>query len=437
MTKEVTIDRMTGVLLDTEPFYNPFMSITDIGYSDQAPTMEVAWRGGRICISVSRSFLARLTLHQALFVLRHEFAHVYLGHLMESRARPMIDRLSLAYPQASAKTRMGILGRALDLEINSTVLVRQKEEAPEGVFAEMYGFEPGLLAEEYLKLLIELIDQSPKCPTCGAVHLDVAGEDKSDENGDKSDENRPACPDCGAPLQGDGHKDETGPFINDRFTPDIGENTEFGDPIDEADISDRFRDGASRGDSPGGAEVVLKNLRPPQLRWPKLLIADMLTAIRTNSTLTTYSRLNRRLRTKGLPGRVFKSPPEVWVFQDTSGSMSVRQMELTASELSGIRKHTSRVMVVVVDAAVQTVYEFNGTLEPAKGRGGSDFCPAFAYMKENSSPSARKIVILMTDGDISVPPPDEVRGLDIIWLLADGPRTVPYGSSIIMDEEVR
>ena len=118
----------------------------------------------------------------------------------------------------------------------------------------------------------------------------------------------------------------------------------------------------------------------------------------------SYRRRSRRMGADPriiMPGHLSESLGPVVCLWDTSGSMSDREMDVIAGEVTEIfaRLKPAEIIVVYTDARVQHVDRFRPG-EAIKlrrhGCGGTDFRPAFRWVEENARDA--ECIILFTDG---------------------------------------
>lgn len=106
------------------------------------------------------------------------------------------------------------------------------------------------------------------------------------------------------------------------------------------------------------------------------------------------------------------------VFVDTSGSIDSEMMRTEISEIFGLLSYFDiEIDVVCVDAAVQSVthltHDSNLDELVIKGGGGTDYRPAFKWLKDNED---AKWVIYYTDGYCNSFPEDE-PDIPVLWVL--------------------
>jgi len=120
---------------------------------------------------------------------------------------------------------------------------------------------------------------------------------------------------------------------------------------------------------------------------------------------------------------------------DTSGSIGTHELEQFAGEISAISEETQPLAIHVVycDAAVQSTQQFEPSepirLEP-KGGGGTDFCPVFRWVDENSITPV--CLIYLTDLCCNSFP--EVPDYPVLWA-TESRSTAPFGEMLRISPE--
>lgn len=209
------------------------------------------------------------------------------------------------------------------------------------------------------------------------------------------------------------------------------------------EISDAVRKG--RGDIPGSmVEEMQQRLAPPKVPWQQVLRS----AVRRNLAVAgrghrTPTRCNRRRHNATLGGRKLILPGQVKptldvVFvRDTSGSMSVAELNAIGNEVEGVSKAAgikgNRLQVIDVDSVAYDPRPYRGldTLNAVQGRGGTDMGAGLvraAQMKPLPS-----LVIVGTDGGTYWPseaPPFPVI-IAITGTQADGGMPTPEWAQVV------
>jgi predicted metal-dependent peptidase len=190
-----------------------------------------------------------------------------------------------------------------------------------------------------------------------------------------------------------------------------------------------IRSAKACGHEPGGVERPLTESRQSQQDW-RAILRDFIAAAAPSDYRWTPP--NRRYIASGLylPAVERRGLGEIVIVVDTSGSIGNRELEQFAAEISAISEEAQpeAIHVVYCDAAVQSVQEFRGSetvhLEP-KGRGGTDFRPAFEWGAEKDLTPA--CLIYLTDLCCDSFP--EAPDYPVLWV-TDSRRTAPFGETI-------
>jgi len=373
------INRQIGTFIDKYTAFNHLVQFIEVYLHEGRPLAAIGWYRDRIMLRYSQDAKA-LSIKHFGGLTKHEFGHVLLGHFFPRR-NTMMDLILTGRGVKDSESLSKIKNVVMDMEINGT-WVPIDECPPGGIDAKQYDLNYGLLAEEYARLLP--ITHNPD----GTSH--VPGTD----------------------------------FIKDLFG-------ELVDELGEDQIREWTKEIKARGQLTGDAERLIDKIyEPPDIEWVKNLHKSMIDMIRSSQFLTTYGRENRRYA--DCPGKMYKKPPRCWIFYDTSGSMGPDELALCSGAIQRMRRYFSKMWVVVNDAAVKDVFEFRPgmVINKVKGGGGSDFNPAFDYIKDKARP--KDVVIMLTDGDIGVPPTKPTYR--ILWVLTRE-KHVPYGDSIIIRKE--
>jgi predicted metal-dependent peptidase len=440
------MSEMIGNLIDKDVYYAPIISMSRFISDFSVGTAGVRWMKNRLDIILNLFMFVELPVEQRRGIIKHEIGHYILRHLSGSRALKLEAAWCKYFPNRLHQMHAGI-NIVEDMEINGGYV--PKNELPAWVqLPEKYGYPEGLLAEEYLAMLKN--DRDKKDPD----DVDKIPDDKKDDGGPKGNQPTPGQGQPGSgqpggqlPVPGS-PEDKSGELPGEgdpwgRFKaqldspgqyPGIGDVLPSQEDFDEADeilLGEILKDckQKAQGNLPAGLERLLKKLRPPTIKWPKNFRNAVVSLVKTNRTISTWARPNRR----NLPvaGQMYKSKPDCYYFQDTSGSMTDEELAITSSELYGMKRYFRKVFVIVIDAGIHSRYTFRNKIESLKGGGGSDFRPAFDAV-HNDKPRKPPVIIMGTDGDISVPNECPPRW-EIFWILSAGDRNVPYGKKIIMD----
>jgi len=198
-------------------------------------------------------------------------------------------------------------------------------------------------------------------------------------------------------------------------------------------LAQAFSRARSMGDLPAGLARLVENLLSPKLDWRSLLNRFIRATARYDYA---WMPPNRRYLHRGLylPAMRSDDLPEVVVAVDTSGSVSARELDQFAAELSSILEAcATTVHILYCDTQVaraQTVsrQDLPFTLTPIGG-GGTDFRPAFQWVAQQGlSPLC---LIYLTDlACVRFP---EEPSYPVLWAFLAGADTrPPFGESVAL-----
>lgn len=189
------------------------------------------------------------------------------------------------------------------------------------------------------------------------------------------------------------------------------------------------------GDVPGSLRSLLETSAgetKAQVDWKRALRLFASSGYRTRIVATNRKR-SKRFGT--YPGIRIQREKRLAVVVDTSGSIGAKTLAAFFAEIALIQKSGADVVVIEADAAVQNVYPFRGRVpEQAGGGGGTDFNPAFRWLREVSRQRFDGCIYL-TDGYADTPtirPPCR-----LLWVVTKDGRTgvhLPWGKNIRMGE---
>ncbi|NDG74454.1 MAG: hypothetical protein EBX49_03765 [Synechococcaceae bacterium WB8_1B_136] len=182
---------------------------------------------------------------------------------------------------------------------------------------------------------------------------------------------------------------------------------------------------------PGSLRTLLEQPKAQgqsQVDWTRALRLFASSGYRTKVVGTNRKR-SKRFGT--YPGVRIRREKRLAVVVDTSGSIGPETLAVFFAEIALIHRSGAEVVVIESDAAVQNVYPYRGT-PPAQadGGGGTDFNPAFRWLKEDSRQRYDGCIYL-TDGFASQPtirPPCR-----LLWVVTASGQTgthLPWGKSI-------
>ncbi|WP_135256393.1 vWA domain-containing protein [Thermus caldilimi] len=374
------------------PYLYPIVYLLTLVETDRLQTMAVD-RHARLYYNPC--FLDALTDTQVVGLLWHE-----VHHLLREHPGPRGENLHQRHPYLSKI--------ALDLEINDDaqtagVDLPRGNHPYAGHFPEMYGFPTGLLAEEYLKLLLGFPpEKRPKTPQ---EHGTGAGGDPGDWE-------------LGNPSPSTGGVE--------------GANLEVARQATAQAIRDYEAKG--RGTVPAGVRRWAEAYLNPKVDWRSVLrntlrksLADLAARQRA-----TYTRPHRRASTYHpviLPG-TYGLKPRVAVVIDTSGSMDEELLGQALAEVQGILQRVKEVRVYTVDAAVHTAQKvFRKEQINLLGGGGTDITLGIHAALAHKPPP--DLIVALTDGLTPWPTSPTPVPLLAVLLQPHAPTPPPWIRTIV------
>lgn len=199
----------------------------------------------------------------------------------------------------------------------------------------------------------------------------------------------------------------------------------------------------SHGSLPGGvAELVEAFLEPPVVGWNELfaaLVAQSLVSkpvrgmrrvskMRAALSLFMGRKIAAYRRLPLFPGTTRDMKFRIYFVIDTSGSMTVKDMNLGLSELQRVLKSgvDLEIIVLYVDTEVAKAYTIgpDDQIDPELvGRGGTDFETAFAYIAERMQNGVScDLVAYVTDGYANKP--STKLPVTTVWIITAGGKPI-------------
>jgi predicted metal-dependent peptidase len=187
----------------------------------------------------------------------------------------------------------------------------------------------------------------------------------------------------------------------------------------------------SRGTIPGAINALIDAMierRKPKVDWKRALRLFSTSSRRTR-VAHTIKRVSKRYGTR--PGIRIKHFQKMAVIIDTSGSVTDHDLSLFFAEIHGMWRGGAELEVIECDAEVQRHYPYRGKLpEFVTGRGGTDFDPAFRFLRQNRQMQFDGAIYL-TDGYAEEP---EIRPpCKLLWVITPDGNTgdhLKYGRTI-------
>ena len=189
------------------------------------------------------------------------------------------------------------------------------------------------------------------------------------------------------------------------------------------------------GEVPGSLRTLMEQTAaeaPSQVDWKRALRLFASSGYRTRVVATNRKR-SKRFGT--YPGVRIRRERRLAVVVDTSGSIGSEALAAFFAEIALIHRSGAEVVVIEADAAVQSFYPYRGRPpEQAEGGGGTDFDPAFRWLREESRQRFDGCIYL-TDGFAGKPtirPPCR-----LLWVITASGQMgdhLPWGKSIRMGD---
>lgn len=403
-------------LLLGQPFFGSLCLRLRLAAGD-VPTM--ATDGKRILYNPG--FVEALKAEELEATLAHEVLHCALGHHCRRGERD---------PE--------LWNRAADLAINP-MLVAQGFTLPAGALLDRAMAD--LSAEEiYARLLSDNAQPSSQSEgEKGETKTSAsAGENGSSPSGTAGPDGRPQT----LPSSG---TESSAPPRPGGFGEVMDAGCADGPPAGEAEktrqmqewniaAEQAMRSAAGQGRHPAGIKRALRESRQSKRNW-RALLRDFITCRAPCDY--RWSPPNRRYLAAGLylPSVERTGVGTVVVAIDTSGSIGRPELEQFAGELTAIAEEAEPEILHVLycDSAVQSVQQFAAgeTIQlEAKGGGGTDFRPAFAWVNEHGVEPC--CLVYLTDLCCGSYP--EIPDYPVLWVTASR-RTAPFGETVRMEGE--
>lgn len=188
------------------------------------------------------------------------------------------------------------------------------------------------------------------------------------------------------------------------------------------------------GDLPGNMERLFNDIMSPTLNWQELLRQFMADAAKNDFS---WVRPNRRYLHSGLylPGMHSEELPEVAIAVDVSGSITQRELDAFAAELSDIlEEFDTTITAITCDTKISEEIRLSKWDLPlelaATGGGGTDFRPPFVRLEEKGIVPA--CLIYLTDMQCNLFPEDP--GYPVLWVSTTPQyNTPPFGEVLVLE----
>ncbi|MDB2417268.1 VWA-like domain-containing protein [Paracoccaceae bacterium] len=400
------LGRTIVTLLLKEPFYGHLLGGLVRRVSEDVPTAAVALtsRGPELVIN-PLFFIKELNTKERVAVIKHEALHIIFRHL---------------YRKPKKNTDPELFNIAADIVVNQLIAPWPLPET--GVTLKTfpdYDLRPDQTVEWYYDKLLKLKKATLK------LNNARTGNNGSGSSGSDEAENATQSMEA---LNSIRH--QTTHSDHSLWAASGGASAADDKPISqtlidalEVDIERHVIRARNRmpvsqwGSIPLSIQTELQSIeqsRKPKVDWRRTLRLFANSGYRT-SLVPTNRRMSKRFNT--FPGTRVKREKRVAVVIDTSGSISIDQLELFSAEIHGIWRNGADVHIIECDAYVQRTYPYKGKpLDNVQGGGGTSFDPAFEWLK-NMRNGRFDACIYLTDGMAGEP---EIRPrCPVMWVLTD------------------
>lgn len=325
-------DLQTGIFLvsKAEPFLGSVMQCMNIMYSHMLPTAGIKFNNDlkRWDMLINPFYFCKcLSKEQRTAVLLHEVYHIIHKHPFRVPSLP---------PE-----KMRLMNRAMDMAINQFIKNIPKgcpECPPKGLHVACsnpmccgYGVD----VADYAKQLPNgTIEKWPEHKTC-EFYYERFLELLSDEENDEDNDGEGISSSSKGKGKGKGKSGGGNGKSSLKSSQDTIDVHDWDNSAEEKDILDATEDlmkramikqNLSYSDLPGSVRDMLDRIdkRRAELNYKALILLAMKASLPSNTRKHTWTRKSRRFGNKS-PGMINGSRPELEIFIDTSGSISIEE----------------------------------------------------------------------------------------------------------------
>lgn len=404
------LDQCIVMVLRQEPFFGHLLGSLVRRLDYRIPTAAVTLSPLGVSLVVNPSFfMDELSRSERCAVIKHEILHLVFKHLFRFEA-PGTDRL-----------RLNI---AADLVVNQLI---QPWPLPSSAVTlasfPALQLSPNKSVEHYYRRLEQ--------HAAGNPGFDASLRDRLDSSHSHHGQWAGNGGEGFAPIKGEPAQISSG--CNDD-QPELSEDLAriLEEAFDRHLQRAKARLSSSQwGDVPGSLKLLLQHSASEakaQVDWKRTLRLFASSGYRTRIVGTNRKR-SKRFGT--YPGVRIHREKRLAVVVDTSGSIAPETLAAFFAEITLIQRSGAEIVVIEADAVVQNVYPFRSrTPEQIGGGGGTDFNPAFRWLREESRQRFDGCIYL-TDGFAETPtirPPCR-----LLWVISEDGRMgehLPWGKSI-------
>lgn len=424
------IEKAFKKLLIKQPFYGLFCLNLPKVVTTKFPTLAVSKQGVNCQLNINPDFWQKHTDDEQIALLTHELMHICLQHMFISSSF------------ADAHT----FNMAADTEVNSYIENLPQSALTVDVINQKLG--TSLTAGQGTKTYYEAImnppqqknQQSSSTPSQSSSSPSQANKNSASQPSEPAEKETPPSPSQGnseSPVDTD-KKQYPDSFGEVEMVDDHSTWKEFSN-LPEANkqlmintinsvlkqTAEQVRKG--RGTIPGELQEIITKLetkKPEVFNW-KAYFRRLLGSIYDVAIRSTRRKESKRFA--GNAGIQHKKKVSILVAIDTSGSVSVQELQEFFSEIDYVYKAGARVTIIECDSTINDIVEYDGKHIPEiKGRGGTDFNPPVDYYKKHIKDYAS--LIYFTDGEAPMP---DSNPAGMVWVISSRGRHQEYPGKTI------
>jgi predicted metal-dependent peptidase len=430
MTREdILIENTIYHALDKQPFIGNMMQLLQIRYSSQIPTAGITYdvKAKNFILYLNKDFFKKLSTTERCAVFFHEIYHVLHKHLTSISMQKYLDN-----PQEKLKWNI-----SMDLAINQYIEGLPTHAMTLDKFKAVGGAK--LEVERPFEYYYDVIDwdqakkdfkgqSNPNCPVHGNGKSQggksQGGKGEKNEGQEKQEGKGQGNEESKADSEKDNGDAASGSGAGESQHADTGKGCSCQGglfPLDEHEMMDEAQSNASEeeilkamGDlfrrtmqktqyghstAPKFVQDLLNEIdkRLSAIDYRKILAKAIRKSLPAADRTNTWFRPSKRYGYQA-PGRKDGQVPNVHMFIDTSGSISVEELNEFLSEVDEILKNTkSSTVVNLFHTSVYFTTKFKrgyGVDKLSLQSGGTDLQDCFNKLKKTKC----DVAIFLTDG---------------------------------------
>lgn len=437
--------RAVCYLIHDEPFYAHLIQDCVIHWTDQESfTMGVCFKDHNYHLRLGTQYADSLSMVQCVGDLKHEMLHIINKHISRGK-----------------KYTHEAFNLASDMAIDQYVRNDGYYKDYQGIYYDQEDFKwkPSKTAEFYYYSLLESSKQHMPCKTCNGSRMVIVDKPITSGTLIFAQAQGPfpllpstPCPKCNGmgsiPQKNDGshgcYYSPGGIQYGGGGDPNADNHSEWkeGDSDSKESEGRRLRqmiiNAASRakrakraGSIPDAIKELIEEWLNPKVPW-QAVFRKYLSRASLIDVKYTRRRPNRRFFYL-YPAKKDHVILDILFIIDTSASVGKEDLIVFYSEIDYAYNLGYSITIMEIDAKVQKVYKYEGRIktkiEPT-GRGGTDFQPAFDYIKEhNLCPS---LAVYLTDG-YCFDKPRQPKKYPVLFCYTPSHRRMPWGDHLVLE----